>query len=72
MAIFLSREDFQYEVSGGYIPAVKNYHVAFGSIRDTKTSSDYRQKLLELHLSSDELLDLVNGLLDILENNNYE
>jgi len=67
MTIFLSKDDLQYDVNGKYIPSVNRYQVNIEAVSDTKNEANHQRKLLELCLTSEELVDLVDGLLDILE-----
>ena len=67
MTVFVSKDDLLYEVLGKYVPSVNRYQVNIEAVSDTKNEQNHRRKLLELCLTNNELLDLVDGLLDILE-----
>ncbi len=67
MTQFLKANQFEYHISGGYIPSVDSYEVRFDSTFADSRNPDDKRKLLQLVLSKVELEVLQSKLQEILQ-----
>lgn len=70
MTQFLKANQFEYHISGGYIPRVDLYEVRFDSTFADARNPEDKRKLLQLVLSKTELSLLIGELQNILSTKN--
>lgn len=67
MTTFYKTAGLTYDLDGGYIEPTNQFNVTISSTYEESRFPDEKRKIISLTLTKNELLDLINGLVDIVD-----